>query len=104
LTSRYVLTVTAESDVHGLLQYIADRDGVDRALHVLDHFELAFDRLSTSPDIGIVRHDLTGETLRWWIVLTFAVIYDPPTKPLTILRVLHSARHLEDLSGSERDP
>lgn len=41
--SGYTLTATAEADVLDILQFIAPRDGVDRALHIHDKFVDALD-------------------------------------------------------------
>ncbi len=101
MTAGYVLTETAESELDDTLRFIAQRDGVERALHVLDRFETAFEPLSASPEIGNIRPELTGIDLRWWFVFKFAVIYDPNSKPITILRVLHTARHLDRFFDSE---
>lgn len=42
----YTLTETAESELDAILDYIADRDGPQRALHVYNRFEEAFTKLA----------------------------------------------------------
>lgn len=98
--SRYVLTSTAEDELEEILAYIAEQAGEDRAEHVLVHFLDAFEILASSPGIGHHKRPVTGETLRWWPVFRFLVVYDPAAEPLTVLRVLHGAR---DLSRVFRD-
>lgn len=50
--SGYLLTETAEADLDEIIGYIAERDGRDRALHVLESLLDAFERLAATPGIG----------------------------------------------------
>lgn len=95
--SRYLLTEIAEDELREILAFIADRDGAGRADHVLSHFFDAFETLASSPGIGHLKQRLTGDTLRWWPVFRFLVIYDPVAEPLTVMRILHGARDLDSL-------
>jgi toxin ParE1/3/4 len=90
----YRITPTAERDLRGILQYVAEKDGIDRALHL--HWKLAeaFELLGASPGAGRVRADLTGPTVRWWTVFKFVIIYEAESSPVEILRVLHGMRDL----------
>jgi plasmid stabilization system protein ParE len=49
-------------------------------------------RLATMPGLGHVREDLADESLRFWSVYAYLIIYRPATDPLLIVRVLHGAR------------
>ncbi len=98
----YVLTETAEGELREILRFIADKDGESRSLHVLEHFEEAFDRLAASPGIGFHRKQLTGPSLRWWPVFRFLILYDPREEPLTVLRIVHGARDLKRLFRREQ--
>ena len=91
----YQLTATAENELSELLQYVAKRDGVDRALHVHGKFVEAFASLAATPGSGWKRPRLTGDRVRWRRVFRWLVIYDPESSPVTILRVLHGARELD---------
>lgn len=93
----YILTQTAEEELGEHLRFIAEQAGQNRALGVLEKFEQAFELLSETPGIGFHRPHLTGPDLRWWPVFRFLVIYDPESKPLTVLRVLHGSQDLERL-------
>ena len=97
MTSGYQLTETAEAELAEILLYIADRDGVERALYVHDRFVRAFELLTAQPDSGTTRPDLTGGHVRWWFVFKWVVIYAPESSPVSILRVIHGARNLERL-------
>jgi plasmid stabilization system protein ParE len=90
----YRITPTAERDLRDILRYIAEQDGVDRALHVYGKFVEAFELLGSSPGAGRVRKDLTGTEVRWWTVFKFVVICDAEHSPVEVLRVLHGMRDL----------
>lgn len=95
--NRYVLTETAEAELAAILEYITEHNGVERALHVLEKFVHAFETLTASPLIGTVKPDLTDVEVRWWAVFNYFVVYDAGSEPLTIIRVLHGARDVEQL-------
>ena len=79
----------AEDDLGEILRYVAEQDGVERALHVHDEFVEAFDQLASMPGFGARRPELTGDRMRRWTVFRWIVIYDPETSPITIVRVVH---------------
>lgn len=95
--SRYTLTARAETDITGILQFIAAQDGEQRALGVYEKFLDAFELLGESPALGKHRNDLTDENVRWWPVSSFLVVYDAERSPIDILRVIHGARNLPQL-------
>ena len=97
MTAGYRLTETAEAELAEILLSVADRDGVERALHVHDRFVRAFELLAAQRGSGTTRPTLTGEHVRWWFVFKWVVIYDPESSPISILRVIHGARDLERL-------
>lgn len=98
----YLLTETATADLDEILLYIADRDGLDRALHVHQQFEAAFAALDATPMMGTVRPDLTGDQQRWWFgVFNYTIIYQPVDNDVVILRVLHGARDLAAVFGDD---
>ena len=97
MTAGYRLTETAEAELTEILLYVADRDGVERALYVHDRCVHAFELLAVQRGSGTTRPNLTGKHVRWWFVFKWAVIYDPENSPISILRVIHGARDLEHL-------
>ena len=97
----YTLTETAESELDAILDYIAERDGPQRALHVFNRFEEAFTKLGNTPGIGATRRHLTGDMVRWWPVFKFLVAYEADDAGIIILRIVHGARDLDTLFDSE---
>ena len=102
MNAGYQLTDTAQADLAEILLYVADRDGAERALHVHDRFVHAFELLAAQRGSGTTRPNLTGEHVRWWFVFKWAVIYDPESSPIRILRVIHGARDLDRLLHTHR--
>jgi plasmid stabilization system protein ParE len=92
----YVLTPEAQAHIDEIGAHIA-QDNVDAALKVYDAFEKAFGLLAQRPGLGHSREDLTDRPLRFWSVFSYLVVYDPESRPLTIIAVLHGARDVEKL-------
>jgi toxin ParE1/3/4 len=93
----YRITPPAERDLREILQYVAEHDGIERALRVHDKFLEALELLGASPGAGHTREELTGPTVRWWSVFKFLVVYQADKAPIEVLRVLHGMRDLTGL-------
>ena len=50
--------------------------------------------LTERPAVGHIRTDLTDDTVRFWSIPPYMMVYDPNTQPLQILRILRSARDI----------
>lgn len=53
--------------------------------------------LAERPGIGHTRTDLADETVRFWPVFSYLVIYRPDTNPIQIVRVLRGKRDVRRL-------
>lgn len=94
----WILTPRASSELEGILDYIAEDSGSKAiANKVAGDFIRAFEGLVASPNIGWRRAHLTGPGVRWWRVHSYLLVYDPESKPLRVIRVLHGARDLEQV-------
>ena len=87
----YVLTDRAASDLHEIWDYIAD-DNVEAADRTVDRLYSVFDLLAKMPYAGHVRHDWTDKPLLFLVVDNYHVVYDPESRPVEIITVLHGAR------------
>jgi antitoxin ParD1/3/4/toxin ParE1/3/4 len=85
-----------QSHIDEIGAYIA-QNSVGAALKVYDAFEEAFGLLAERPGLGHSRQDLTDRPLRFWSVYSYLVVYDPESRPLTIIAILHGARDVEKL-------
>ena len=92
----YRLTERATKDLIEIWNYIAD-DSPDAADRVEDAIQAACVFLVENPQAGQLREDLTPLAVRFWLLQpfrTYWIVYDPETKPLQILRILHGARDI----------
>lgn len=90
----YQLTVHAKEDLFAILEYISADNSA-----AADRVEMAiltsFDLLASTPLMGHIRSDLTPRPVRFWSVPrypNYLIVYDPASKPLTVIRILHGAR------------
>jgi plasmid stabilization system protein ParE len=88
--SSYRFTPQAASDLLDIWSFIAqdNPDAADRR---------ACDILAEAPLAGQMRKDLTALPLRFWVVHpypNYLIVYDPESKPLHVIRILHGARNL----------
>src|SRR5262245_38250431 len=94
--ARFVFTEEAEAQLLDILDYLAgERESA--AVRVRDAIDEAIRTLSERPEIGHTREDLTSRPLKFWAVYSYLVVYDPVSRPLTIVAVLHGARDVEQL-------
>jgi plasmid stabilization system protein ParE len=87
------LTPSAEEHIGDIVEFIA-ADNEDAAVRVRHALYSAFDLLASRPGIGHSRDDLTDRALKFWTVYSYLIVYDPSSKPLTIVAVLHGARDI----------
>jgi plasmid stabilization system protein ParE len=99
---RFALTPAAKADLAEIAKYIRERGSRDAAKRVGDEIRRAMRRLADMPGMGHVRNDLAEESLRFWAVYSYLILYRPDTNPLQVIRVLHGARDVEAILESER--
>ncbi len=91
---RYLLTPAAKADLVNIFTYIrADRP--KSARRVLARIRQAMRRLAENPWIGHMREDLADDSLRFWSVYSYLIVYRPRSQPLEVIRVLHGARDVK---------
>lgn len=96
---RWQFTPHAVDDLFEIWSYIA-RESPAAADRVEEAIYLACDFLAGSPLIGSPRKDLTTLPVRFWLVPPYPnyfIIYNPETKPLQIIRILHGARDIPSI-------
>lgn len=92
----------ARQDLRELSEYIA-QDSMDSALRFLDATEEAFALLLEMPEIGAAYEALTPEVtgVRRWHISGFpnhVIFYRPTATGIDILRILHTARDLDQIA------
>jgi plasmid stabilization system protein ParE len=96
MTPRFVFTEEAETQLLEILEYLAG-ESESAAVRVRDAIYDAAGKLAERPGIGHTREDLTERPVKFWSVYSYLVVYDPASRPLTIVALLHGARDVEQL-------
>ena len=73
------------------------QENIQVARRVLAEIRAACARLADNPHLGHTREDLTDQPVCFWLVRTYDIIYRPETRPLEIVRIVHSARDIPHL-------
>lgn len=94
---RYVLTDRAKADVREIIAYVRRRSP-KAAKQVQADLREAMRRLADFPRSGHLREDLTDEPVRFWCVYSYLIVYRPDTKPLEVIRVIHGARDVGEMT------
>ncbi len=93
----FLLSPAARLDLFDIWEYIAEND-IEAADRVRDEIYEAILRVIMMPTIGHLREDLADdETLRFWPIRHYLIIYRPDSQPLEIVRVLSGRRDLKML-------
>jgi plasmid stabilization system protein ParE len=99
--SEYQFTPQAVDDLFAIWSYIAE-ENPDAANRVEEAVYAACGFLAESPRAGRTREDLTALPVRFWLVQPFRncwIVYDPQSKPLQVMRILHPARNIAAVLG-----
>ena len=94
----FVLTRPAERDLDQIKSYLVEKAGPRITRKVFQEIRSALKLLGGNPEIGHDREDLTTQPLKFWPVYSYLIVYDPETKPVQIIRVLHGMRDEEILN------
>jgi plasmid stabilization system protein ParE len=97
--SSYQFTPQAVDDLFEIWSYIAG-DDLDAANRVDEAIHAACGFLADTPLAGRIREDLTALPLRFWLVQPYRnywIVYNPETKPLQVIRIIHAARDVPPL-------
>ena len=96
MAARFVFTEEAELQLLEILDYLTG-ESESAAVRVRDAIYDAVGRLAERPGIGHTREDLTDRPVTFWSVYLYLVVYDPESRPLTIVAILHGARDVGQL-------
>jgi len=94
---RFVLTRPAERDLDQIKSYLIEKAGPRITRKVFQEIRSALTLLGRDPGIGHAREDLTDRLVKFWPVYSYLIVYDPETKPVQIIRVLHGMRDVEEI-------
>jgi toxin ParE1/3/4 len=89
---RYLFTDEAKEDLADIRAYLKREAGPRIAKSTLNKIKDALIFLSHTPGAGHLREDLTNASVKFWPVFSYLIVYDPATRPLEIIRILHGSR------------
>jgi toxin ParE1/3/4 len=99
---RYVLSPEARDDLRDIRDYLAAEGGKRLARYVLGELSAAFQSLASHPEAGHLRQDLTPLPVKFWPVFSYLIVYDPATRPLGVVRVLHGRRDVRAILARDQ--
>jgi toxin ParE1/3/4 len=94
---RFVLTRSAERDLDKIKSYLAGKAGPTVTRRVMKEIRTALNLLGSQSGVGHVREYLTSRPVKFWPVYSYLIVYDPETKPVKVIRVLHGMRDIEEI-------
>lgn len=95
---RFILTPLARADLLGIQAYLAPRNP-DASERMRERLLAAIRKIAESPELGHARPDLTERPLLFWSVAPYLIVYEPESRPLRIVRVVHAAQDVSRLLG-----
>jgi len=94
---RYVLSPEAAVDLVQIWRYLKEQSSIEIADRVESVIRDKIVLLAANPDAGHWRKNLTDETVKFFPVYSYLIVYRPETTPLQIVSILHGRRDVEQL-------
>lgn len=103
MTYRVAFTRSAQADLHGLFDYLADRFGIPNAQRYVEQIEKACLSLGTMPHRGSQRSDLRPGMRTMGFRRRVTIAFRIKGDSVTILRILYGGRSAELALADEDD-
>jgi len=97
MTQRYVLAPEAALDLVQIWRYIAKQSSVEIADRVESVIRDKIVLLAANPGAGHWRKNLTDDTVKFFPVYSYLIVYRPENTALQIVSILHGRRDVEQL-------
>jgi antitoxin ParD1/3/4/toxin ParE1/3/4 len=94
---RYVLAPEAAFDLVEIWRYIKKQSSLEMADRVESVIRDRIVFLAANPGAGHWRKNLTDETVKFFPVYSYLIVYRPDTKPLQVVSILHGRRDVEQI-------
>ena len=98
-----LLTYEAKQDLFDIRSYITREAGARLAKSTLTKIKDALVFLGRTPGAGHIREDLTAEPVKFWYVFSYLIVYDPATRPVQIIQIIHGSREHSDILAQDGD-
>ena len=86
-------------DIDSIWRFLLDREGLETADRIVTELFKSFELLARVPNCGHRRPDLTKRDLLFYKAFSFLIIYQPASRPLAFLGVVHGKRDVARLLG-----
>ena len=90
----FQLTQDAIFDIDAIWLYLLEKEGVETADRIVTELFKGFYSIADLPNSGHRRSDLTSKNVLFYRIFSYLVIYQPGSKPVQILGVLHGKRNV----------
>ncbi len=97
MRERYVLAPEAAFDLVEIWRYIKKQSSLEMADRVESVIRDRIVFLAANPGAGHWRKNLTDETVKFFPVYSYLIVYRPDTKPLQVVSILHGRRDVEQI-------
>ena len=87
---RYSIADPAKTDLRSIRAYL-NRHGEDGWPIVNRELRRTFRMLAESPHIGFMEPEWSDQPVRFFIVYSYIIAYDPRPRPIMVLGVIHAA-------------
>jgi plasmid stabilization system protein ParE len=98
----FQLTEEAILDIDAIWLYLLGRENLETADRIVTNLFKGFYKLADNPRIGHRRADLTSRRVLFYKVFSYLVIFDPDSRPLQILGVLHGKRNVSRILSQRK--
>ena len=93
LQPTFVLSVEAELDLSGIIEYVADRN-LNSAIEMLDRIEQARQTLAENPDLGELRQGYGVLNCRSFTVSRYVIFFQSNGNGIDVARILDGSRDI----------
>jgi antitoxin ParD1/3/4 len=97
MKARYVLAPEAALDLVQIWLYIKNNASLDTANRVESVIREKIAYLARRPGAGHWRKDLTDESVKFFAIYSYLIVYRPETNPLQVVAFLHGRRDVEQI-------
>ncbi|HUO27096.1 MAG TPA: type II toxin-antitoxin system RelE/ParE family toxin [Candidatus Aquilonibacter sp.] len=92
---RYVLAPEAAHDLAAIWRYISEQSSTETAERAESIIRDRIVFLSKTPGAGHSRKDLTDESVKFFPIYSYLIVYRPDTTPLQVVAILHGRRNVK---------
>ena len=95
---RYILSPEAALDLVQIWRYVKKKAGREMADRVESAVRDKIVLIAATPGMGHWRKDLTDESVKFFPVYSYLIVYLPEPRPLQVVAIFHGNRAVERLS------